>query len=145
MYDLQEPTCLKLHHRSATSKHAMDYNRFDQDLSIIDYYRLQNKCKACTCSGFYMFNSEVYTYIWYKFNMKGKIFFFFFSFTYRTSPAASMKLVVFFGSSYNFLWSGVAVCHCAIRSGWCLLHLWRTSSVVWSSSSQGHVGGRNDF
>ena len=68
---------------------------------------------------------------------------FFFSFAYTTSPAAVMKLVVFFRSSkppYNFWWSGVANGHCAIRSGWCLLHLWRTCSVVWSSSPQGHVG-----
>ena len=36
-------------------------------------------------------------------------------------------------------WSGVADGHCAIRSGWCLLHLWRTCLVVWSSSPQGHV------
>ena len=56
-----------------------------------------------------------------------------------TSPAAVMKLVVFFRSSkppYNFWWSGVTDGHCAIRSGWCLLHLWRTCSVVWSSSPQ---------
>ena len=68
---------------------------------------------------------------------------FFFSFTYRTSPAAVMKLVVFFRFSkppYNFWWSGVADDHCAIHSGWCLLHIWRTCSVVWSSSPQGHVG-----
>ena len=45
---------------------------------------------------------------------------------------------------YNFWWSGVADGHCAIRSGWCLLYLWRTCSVVWSSSPQGHVGGRNN-
>ena len=67
----------------------------------------------------------------------------FFSFAYTTSPAAVMKLVVFFRSSkppYNFWWSGVAEGHCAIRSGWCLLHIWRTCSVVWSSSPQGHVG-----
>ena len=54
-----------------------------------------------------------------------------------------MKLVVFFRSSkppYDFWWSGVADGHCAIRSGWCLLHIWRTCSVVWSSSPQGHVG-----
>ena len=54
-----------------------------------------------------------------------------------------MKLVVFFRSSkppYNFWWSGVTDGHCAIRSGWCLLHLWRTCSVVWSSSPQGRVG-----
>jgi len=40
-------------------------------------------------------------------------------------------LVVFFRSSkppYNFWWSGVADGHCAIRSDWCLLHLWRTCS-----------------
>ena len=51
-----------------------------------------------------------------------------------------MKLVVFFRSSkppYNFWWSDDG--HCAIRSGWCLLHLWSTCSVVWSSSPQGHV------
>ena len=68
---------------------------------------------------------------------------FFFSFAYKTSPAAVMKLVVFFRSSkptYNFWWSGVADGHCAIRSGWCLLHIWRTWSVVWSSSPQRHVG-----
>ena len=68
---------------------------------------------------------------------------FFFSFAYTTSPAAVMKLVVFFRSfkpPYYFWWSGVADGHCAIRSGWCLLHLWRTCSVVWSSSPQGHVG-----
>ena len=68
---------------------------------------------------------------------------FFFSFAYTTSPAAGMKLVVFFRSSkppYNFWWSGIADDHCAICSGWCLLHLWRTCSVVWSSSPQGHVG-----
>ena len=62
---------------------------------------------------------------------------FFFSFAYTTSPAAVMKLVVFFRSSkppYNFWWSGVAEGHFAIRSGWCLLHIWRTCSVVWSSS-----------
>ena len=67
----------------------------------------------------------------------------FFSFAYTTSPAAVMKLVVFFRSSkppYNFWWSGVAEGHCAIRSGWCLLHIWRTGSVVWSSSPPGHVG-----
>ena len=67
----------------------------------------------------------------------------FFSFAYTTSPAAVVKLVVFFRSSkppYNFWWSGVAEGHCAIRSGLCLLHLWRTCSVVWSSSPQGHVG-----
>ena len=67
----------------------------------------------------------------------------FFSFAYATSPAAVMKLVVFLRSSkppYNFWWSGVADGHCAIRSGWCLLHIWRTCSVVWSSSPQGHVG-----
>mgnify|MGYP006890281883 CR=1 FL=1 len=61
--------------------------------------------------------------------------FFFISFD-TTSPAAVMKLVVFFRSSkppYNFCWSGVADGHCAIRSGWCLLHLWRTCTVVWSS------------
>ena len=60
--------------------------------------------------------------------------FFFFSFAYTTIPAAVMKLVVFFRSSkppYNFWWSGVADGHCAIRSSWCLLHIWRT---------QGHVG-----
>ena len=54
-----------------------------------------------------------------------------------------MKLVVFVRSSkppYNFWWSGVADGHWAIRSGWCLLHLWRTCSVVWSSSPQDHVG-----
>ena len=70
-------------------------------------------------------------------------FFLFFSFAYTTSPAAVMKLVVFFRSSkppYNFWWSGVAEGHCAIRSGWCLLHIWRTCSVVWSSSPQGYVG-----
>ena len=64
------------------------------------------------------------------------------------SPAAVMKLVVFFRSSkppYNFWWSGVADGHCAIRSGWCLLHLWRTCSVIWSSSPQGHVGGKERF
>jgi len=63
--------------------------------------------------------------------------FFFFSFSYTTSPAAVMTLVVFFKSPrppYNFWWSGVADGHCAIRFGWCLLHLWRTCSVVWSSS-----------
>ena len=65
----------------------------------------------------------------------GQLFFFFlfFSFAYTTSPAAVMKLVVYFRSSkptYNFWWSGVADDHCAIRSGWCLLHLWRTCSVV---------------
>ena len=68
---------------------------------------------------------------------------FFFSFAYTTSPAAVMKLVVFFRSSkppYNFWWSGVAEGHCAIRAGWCLLHIWRTCSVVWSSSPQGHIG-----
>ena len=67
----------------------------------------------------------------------------FFSFAYTTSSAAVMKLVVFLRSSnpwYNFWWSGVADGHCAIRSGWCLLHIWRTCSVVWSSSPQGHVG-----
>ena len=67
---------------------------------------------------------------------------------YTTSPAAVMKLVIFFRSSnppYNFGWSGVADGHCAIRSGWCLLHLWRTCSVVWSSSPQGHVGEGNIF
>ena len=76
------------------------------------------------------------------------IFFFFFSFAYTTSPAAVMKLVVFFRSSKppdNFWWSGVAEGHCAIRSGWCLLHIWRTCSVVWSSSPQGHVGGKERF
>ena len=76
------------------------------------------------------------------------VFFSFFSFAYTTSPAAVMKLVIFSRSSkppYNFWWSGVGDGHCAIRSGWCLLHLWRTCSVVWSSSPQGHVGGRNDF
>ena len=70
-------------------------------------------------------------------------FFFFFSFAYTTSPVAVMKLVVFVRSSkppYNFWWSGVADGHCASRSGWCLLHIWRTCSVVWSSSPQGHVG-----
>ena len=42
---------------------------------------------------------------------------------------------------YTFWWSGVADGHCAIRSGWCLLHLWRTCSVGWSSSpQQGHIG-----
>ena len=54
-----------------------------------------------------------------------------------------MKLVVFFRSSkppYNLWRSGVADGHCAIRSGWCMLHIWRTCSVVWSSSPQGHVG-----
>ena len=64
-------------------------------------------------------------------------FFFFFSFAYTTSPAAVMKLVVFFRSSkppYNFWWSGVADGHCAIRSCWFLLQIWRTCSVVWSSS-----------
>ena len=69
--------------------------------------------------------------------------FFFFLFAYTTSPAAVMKLVVSFRSSkppYTFWWSGIADSHCAIRSGWCLLHLWRTCSVVWTSSSQGHVG-----
>ena len=69
-------------------------------------------------------------------------FFFLFSFAYTTSPAAVMKLVVFLRSSkppYNFWWSGVADGHCAIRSGWCMLHLWRTCSVVWSSSPQGHT------
>ena len=58
--------------------------------------------------------------------------FFFFSFAYTTSPAAAMKLVVFFRSSrppYSFWWCGVADGHCAIRSGWCLLHLWRTCSL----------------
>ena len=68
---------------------------------------------------------------------------FFFSFAYTTSPAVVMKLAVFFRSSktpYNFWWSGVAEGHCAIRSCWCLLHIWRTCSVVWSSSPQGHVG-----
>ena len=77
-----------------------------------------------------------------------QIFFFFFSFAYTTSPAAVMKLVVFFRSSnppYNFWWSGVADGHCAIRSGWCLLHIWRTFSVVWSSSPQGHVGEGTSF
>ena len=76
-------------------------------------------------------------------NCKLYILFFFFSFAYTTSPAAVMKLVVFFRSSkhpYNFWWSGVADSHCAIRTGWCLLHIWRTCSVVWSSSPQGHVG-----
>ena len=61
--------------------------------------------------------------------MKLVVFFFFFSFAYTTSPAAVMKLVVFFRSSkppYHFWWSGVADGHCAIRSGWCLLPLWRT-------------------
>ena len=60
----------------------------------------------------------------------------------------SSKLVVFFRSSkppYNFWWSGVADGHCAIRSGLCLLHLWRTCSVVWSSSPQGHVGEGTHF
>ena len=42
-------------------------------------------------------------------------------------------------SPHSFWWSGVADGHCAIRSGWCLSHLWRTCSVVWSSSPQGHV------
>ena len=68
---------------------------------------------------------------------------FFFSFTYTTSPAAVMKLMVFFRSSkppYKFWWSGVADGHCAIRSGWCQLYIWRTCSVVWFSSPQGHVG-----
>ena len=77
-----------------------------------------------------------------------QIFFFFFSFAYTTSPAAVMKLVVFFRSSkppYNFWWSGVADGHCAIRSGWCLLHIWRTCSVAWSSSPQGHVGEGTSF
>ena len=76
------------------------------------------------------------------------IFYFFFSFAYTTSPAAVMKLVVFFRSSkppYSFWWSGGVDGHCAIRSGWCLLHLWRTCSVVWSSSPQGHVGGKERF
>ena len=75
-------------------------------------------------------------------------FFFFFSFTYTTSPSALMKFVVFFRSSrppYHFWWSGVANGHCAIRSGWCLLHLWRTCSVVWSSLPQGHVGEGANF
>ena len=74
--------------------------------------------------------------------------FFFFAFAYTTSPAAVMKLVVFFRSSkppYNFWWSGVADGHCAIRSGWCLLHLWRTCSVVWSSSPEGHIGEETIF
>ena len=73
---------------------------------------------------------------------------FFFLFAYTTSPAAVMKLVFFFRSSkppYNFWWSGVADGHCAIRFGWYLLHLWRTCSVVWSSSPQGHIVGRNEF
>ena len=81
--------------------------------------------------------------------VKAVFFFFFFFFSFaNTTSAAVMKLVVFFRSSkppYNFGWSGVADGLCAIRSGWCLLHLWRTCSVVWSSSPQGHVGGRNDF
>ena len=87
---------------------------------------------------------------WYNVSAESVFFFFFnfsFSFAYTTSPAAVMKLVVFFRSSkppYNFWWSGVADGHCAIRSGWCLLHLWRCS-FVWSSSPQGLVGGRNDF
>ena len=75
-------------------------------------------------------------------NFKIKLIFFF-SFAYTTSPAVVMKLVVFFRSSkppYNFWWSGVVDGHCAIRSGWCLWHLWRKCSVVWSSSPQGHVG-----
>ena len=72
--------------------------------------------------------------------------FFFFSFVYTTSPAAVM--VVFFRSSkppYNFWWSWVAEGHCAIRSGWCVLHIWRTCSVGWSSSPQGHVGEGTTF
>ena len=60
------------------------------------------------------------------------ILIFFFAFAYTTSPAAVIKLVVFFRSSnppYTFWWSGVADGHCAIGSGWCLLHLWRTCSL----------------
>ena len=41
---------------------------------------------------------------------------------------------------YTFWWSRDTDGHCAIRSCWYLLHLWRTCSVVWSSSLQGHVG-----
>ena len=49
-------------------------------------------------------------YIHYTFNMYNDVFFFF-SFDYTISPAAVMKLVVFFKSSKppnNFRWSGVA-------------------------------------
>ena len=68
-----------------------------------------------------------------------------FRFAYTTSPAAVMHWVVFFRSSkrpYNFGWSEVTDGHCAIRSGWCMLHFWRTCSVALSSSPQGHVGGK---
>ena len=90
---------------------------------------------VCVClyddSSQYLSKTVLYLFFFFFF------FFFFFSFAYTTSPAAVMKLVVFFRSSkppYNLWWSGVADGHCVIRSGWCLLHLWRTCSVVWSSS-----------
>ena len=89
--------------------------------------------KICKCA-----NTPPIVFCFYKFHL-----FFFFSIAYTTSPASVMKFVVFFRSSNppsNFWWSGVANGHCAIRSGWCLSHLWRTCLVVWSSSPQGHVG-----
>ena len=97
----------------------------------------QRKCRQNTCT---LVNQTVHVFFFFSF--------FFFSFAYTTSIAAVMKLVVFVRSSklpYTFWWSGVADGHCAIRSGWCLLHIWRTCSVVWSSSPQGHVGEGNIF
>ena len=106
-------------------------SNFTDMLAIWGWYRTSQICWQ------YMDDIGLHRYV-------GNIcFFFFFSFAYTTSPAAVMRLVVFFRSSkppYNFWWSGVAEGHCAIRSDWCLLHIWRTCSVVWSSSPQGHVG-----
>ena len=130
--------------------HSMAYHnsRYSHKLDL----PLTNNSESCVLNSGSI--CKLLLYIFMKLNsvytqsiLKNTVFFFF-SFAYTTSPAAVMKLVVFFRSSkppYNFWWSGVADSHCAILSGWCPLHLWRTCSVVWSSSPQGHVGGRNDF
>ena len=88
--------------------------------------------------GFTLF---IFALVWNQFPV------FFFLFAYTTSPAAVMKLGLLqvLQAPYNFWWSGVADGHCAIRSGWCLLHLWRTWPVVWSSLPQGHVGAGTIF
>ena len=64
---------------------------------------------------------------------------------YRTWRLTGQILLQVLQTPYNFWWSGVADGHCAFRSGWCLLHFWRTCSVVWSSSPQGHVGEWTSF
>ena len=97
----------------ALEKQFSPYTRLYQPftIEICSSPRTAQNCPLTDLS--YSSNIQIYSTL-------GKQVFFFFSFayTYTTSPAAVMKLVVFFMRSskppYNFWWSGVADGHCTI-------------------------------